>query len=216
MIHVGLTGGIGSGKTLALRVFGSFGARTLDADSVVHGLYAPGSEMCGYLRDRWGSAVLSSDGSVNRVAVSRIVFASQRELSWLGSLIHPLVREIFLAEASRPGPPLFCAVPLLHEAGWSGDFGLVASLWCDHRTQWDRLRSRGWSAGQIRQRTARQLSMDEKLLRSDIGLMNTGSIDLLARQCRHLYKMVSDGRFQPTWKDKEDDRRFRREERGCG
>jgi dephospho-CoA kinase len=193
MIHVGITGGIGAGKSAALEAFGALGARTLDTDAVVHRLYTPGSDVCRAIRSRWGASVSLPDGGIDRAAVAGIVFNSARELAWLNQTVHPRVRGVVQAEMGRADSPLFCAVPLLFEAGWASDWGLVVALWCDAQTQWARLRGRGWTPAEIGQRVSRQLPMDEKLLRSDIGIINTGSLDLLARQCRTVYRLVTDG-----------------------
>jgi dephospho-CoA kinase len=203
MIHVGITGGPGAGKTAALKVFADLGARTLDADTIVHRLYEPGSALCSLFRERGGPAVLTPSGGADRAAVAAIVFASESELAWLNRMVHPRVRRIIQDEMTRPGPPLFCAVPLLYEAGWEQDWPLVAAVWCDAATQRKRLHRRGWSDEQIDRRLARQLSMDEKLTRSDIGIINTGSLELLVRQCRSVYRLATAGhagqrKGQPT------------------
>ena len=158
MIHVGITGGIGAGKTAALRLFGTFGARVLDADDIVHRLYAPGSELCALLSERWGTKVTNSAGGIDRAAVADIVFAAADELEWLNQTIHPRVRQKIQEERRRPGPPLFCAVPLLYESGWERDWDRVAAVWCDPATQRERLRRRGWSDRQIARRLERQLT----------------------------------------------------------
>ena len=191
MIHVGITGGVGAGKSAALSIFASLGARVLDADSIVHRLYEPGGGLGSLLASRWGPKILTPAGGVDRAALAAIVFASEQELEWLNQVMHPRVRQVIRSEMRQPGPPLFCAVPLLHEVGWDRDWDWVVAVWCDANTQRERLCRRGWSDKQIAQRLQRQLSMDEKLIRSDIGIINTGSPELLARQCRCVYRMVT-------------------------
>jgi dephospho-CoA kinase len=156
-------------------------------------LYAPGSELCALLSERWGTKVTNPAGGIDRAAVADIVFAAADELEWLNQTIHPRVRQKIQEERQRPGPPLFCAVPLLYESGWERDWDRGAAGWGDPATQRERLRRRGWSDRQIAQRLERQLTMDEKLMRSDIGIINTGSPELLARQCRSVYRMATAG-----------------------
>jgi dephospho-CoA kinase len=116
--------------------------------------------------------------------VADIVFGDDAELSWLNGVIHPLVQERVLERARRPVHALlFCGVPLLFETGWHAWVAQVVSVWCDPQTQWDRLRARGWSGDVIRARCARQMTMDEKLLLADFGIINTGSMTLLRSQC---------------------------------
>ena len=92
MRMVGITGGIGAGKSALLEELAGLGARTVDADTVVHDLYGPGGSLAESLVQRWGPDVRAVDGSVNRPAVAERVFAAPDELAWLNSLVHPLVQ----------------------------------------------------------------------------------------------------------------------------
>ncbi len=187
MVLVGVTGGIAAGKSTVLGCFQALGASVVDADSLVHDLYRPGSEVIPRLVERWGEEILNPDGSVNRPAVARRVFAQDGELLWLNALVHPLVERKIVELAASPGGVLCCAVPLLFEAGWHERMDHTVAVWCDPDTQLRRLRQRGWTDAEIRARLARQLSMDEKLARAQYGLINTGTLDMLRQQCRLLY-----------------------------
>jgi dephospho-CoA kinase len=181
---IAVTGGIGAGKTAVLQVLAELGARTADADDLVHQLYEPGQPGHRAARERWGERILDPDGRVNRPALAEIVFADPNELSWLNGVIHPMVKER-IAELASVGPGnLYCGIPLLFEAGWASRMKATISVWCDPETQHRRLRNRGWNDQEIARRLACQMTMDEKLERGDIGIINSGSWDHLREQCR--------------------------------
>ena len=190
MLLVGVTGGIGAGKTKALREFGRFGAQILDADDVVHEFYVPGSPVVEEFRCRWGARVLDSSGAVDCAAVACLVFNSTQELNWLNHLIHPLVKQRILAEAAQATPGLFCSIPLLFETGWEVEMSVTIAVWCDPETQWSRLRERGWSDREIEHRLENQMDMNEKLTRSDYGIINNGSLHSLREQCKRIFECI--------------------------
>lgn len=182
---VGITGGMGAGKSSVLTCLARGGHKTLDCDSVVHELYeAPDSPLVQRIRDRWGDIANDAQGGLNRQDLARRVFSNPDDLHWLNAQIHPLVwhRIEQVAGELSAGDPLFCAVPLLFEVGWQCRFAATLSVWCDPTTQLDRLRSRGWARIQIEQRRAVQMNMDEKLQRADFGIVNNSSWSILHEQ----------------------------------
>jgi len=191
MKSVGLTGGIGVGKSTALMEFENLGARVVDADQVVHELYARSPELREALRCRWGSSVFGPDGAVDRGHVSRIVFGAEAERRWLNDAVHPLVRSEVLRRAQEERSLLFCAIPLLFEVEWASDMCGTIAVWCDRETQWQRLRRRGWSDNEIRRRLATQMANEEKLLRADYAIINNGGLGKLAEQCRRVFERIA-------------------------
>jgi len=192
MTLVGVTGGMAAGKSTALTCFQALGASVVDADDVVHGLYAPRQEAYQAMVDRWGRGILNPDGTVNRAAVAQRVFGDDRELQWLNALVHPLAqRRIQQLAAGQTSAVFCCGVPLLFETGWERTMTRTVAVWCDPQTQWRRLLERGWSEADIRARLRQQMSMDEKLARADYGLINTGSLEMLRQQCRSLYDVFT-------------------------
>ncbi len=189
MVLVGVTGGMAAGKSTALTCFRALGASVVDADAVVHRLYAPHQDVYRAVVERWGQGILAPDGTVDRAKVAQRVFGNDRELQWLNALIHPLVQRqiLALAAAQIGGGVLCCGIPLLFETGWERWVARTVAVWCDPSTQWARLRERGWSDAEIRGRLNSQMSMDEKLARADYGVINTGSLKMLRQQCRALY-----------------------------
>jgi len=187
---VGITGGIGAGKTTVLGVLAELGERTIDADNVVHRLYESDSEIRSALATRWGTDVLEVDGRIDRSAVATKVFADVEERRWLNALVHPRVRAELHAAGGGEQELCFCGVPLLFEVGWEQDMVCTVTVWCDRATQVARLMDRGWSDEEIEARAGAQLDMDEKLRRADYGIVNNSSIEILQEQCRRLVAQI--------------------------
>jgi dephospho-CoA kinase len=183
---IGITGGIGAGKTAVLHELQSLGRRTLDSDALVHALYRPRSPVTEQLKARWGSVVIDADGSVNRRLVAERVFQDPAELAWLNQLIHPQIRELIRRQAEAADSVIYCAVPLLFEVGWEKDMLFTVAVWCDSATQRQRLQERGWRLDEINARNQNQLRMDSKLERADFGIINNGTHAMLAEQVRRL------------------------------
>lgn len=180
---IALTGGIGSGKSTALKMFNELGAETQDTDLIVHKIYEDDKGIHNSLQKRWGNEVFQ-DGLPNRKAIAQRVFNSQENLEWLNQLIHPKVKERIKAGSSSQISII--AVPLLYEIGWETEFDSVISIWCNKSTQMKRLLDRGWTKKECEARLAAQLSQDEKLSKADLGIINNWSEKTLYRQCREI------------------------------
>ncbi len=173
---VGLTGGIGAGKSEALAALERLGAATLSTDAVVHELYgAP--EVRDAVVARWGKAV-APGGIVDRAVVARHAFASPDERAWLEQLLWPLVgarvqawREEVAASAPRA---LVVETPLLFEAGLERVYDATIAVVADEAIRAERAAARGHAA--VDERTARQLSQDEKAARADHIVRNDRDI----------------------------------------
>jgi dephospho-CoA kinase len=188
---IGLTGGIGAGKSEALAALERLGVETLSTDAVTHELY--GSEQ---LRDRlverWGEEV-APDGAVDRDEVARIVFEQPEELAWLESELHPRVGQRVLEWRSSLDPATEVAVvevPLLFEAGMEGVFDDVIAVVADDAIRERRLEERG-SAG-LEGRSERQLDQAEKAGRADYVIRNDGSLEDLESELAAVLKRVAD------------------------
>jgi len=180
---VGITGGIGAGKTAVLEILARRGAPVMDADDVVHRLYSDNTELLRRLAARSGQDVLDADGCLDRRVVAQRVFHDPNELEWLNHTVHPLVREEIRRFAHHARGICFCGVPLLYEVGWQEDFRRIVAVWCDPDAQQRRLRQRVGPREEIQRRLAAQLPMDEKLERADYGIINIGPKSLLETQC---------------------------------
>ena len=178
-LAVAVTGGIGAGKSEALKAFARHGAAVISSDEIVHELLRSDPEVQGALRERWGESLLGPDGAVDREAVARIVFADRRELQWLEALLHPRVVTIYLRWreklAELPDPPAVCVteVPLLYEVGAQDRFDKVVVITAP--TKLREARARVPLAG----RSDRLLPDREKVERADFAYVNTGTLEEL-------------------------------------
>jgi dephospho-CoA kinase len=178
---VGLTGGIGAGKSEALAALGRLGAATLSADAVVHELYRdPGVRAA--VVARWGDEV-APDGVVDRRAVARRAFATPADRAWLEGLIWPKVGERIAewrAVESGRAPVLVVEVPLLFEAGNEAAYDATIAVVADDGVRADRAAARGQEA--VDERTARQLTQDEKAERATYVVHNSGTLAELEQE----------------------------------
>jgi dephospho-CoA kinase len=188
LLFIGLTGGIGSGKSEALAACRRAGAAVLSSDQVVHDLLGT-EEVKELLQARWGEAVLE-DGDIDRAAVAQIVFNKPDELQWLEQNLFPLVGaetaawRAELEAADQPPPAAVVEVPLLFEAGVERRFDTTVAIVADERLRAERAASRGHEA--VDERAARQLTQEEKATRADHVIRNDGSLEDLDRQVREL------------------------------
>ena len=181
---VGLTGGLGAGKSTALEALARLGAATLSTDAVVHELYASDGVRQA-VTQRWGDEV-APGGTVDRGAIARRVFAEPDERRWLEQLIWPKVGErvtAFREEALArdPAPPAAVVeTPLLFEAGMDGAYDATIAVIADEEVRAERAGARGHEA--VDERAARQLTQDEKAQRATFVVRNDGSVAELESQ----------------------------------
>jgi dephospho-CoA kinase len=175
---VGLTGGIGAGKSEALAALERLGAATLSTDAVVHELYAD-PEMVAAVVGRWGDEV-APGGVVDRAAVARRAFAGDAERAWLEGQLWPRVGERLAAwvaeQRARTDPPraLVVEVPLLFEAGMESGFDATIAIVAPEALREERAGARGHAA--VTERTSRQLSQSEKAARATYVVANEGTL----------------------------------------
>jgi len=178
---LGLTGGIGSGKSEALRAFAELGAATLSSDDAVHAAYAR-PEVVERVRARFGDAVIGPDGSVDRALLGPRAFAEEGGLAALEAIVHPLVgraRDEWIAAQSAADPPprlLVCEVPLLYEVGLAGLFDAVLVVTASDDVRRARVEARGQDFGA---RAAHQLPEERKVAEADAHFVNDGDREAL-------------------------------------
>jgi dephospho-CoA kinase len=178
---IGLTGGIGAGKSEALAALERLGAATLSTDAVVHELYGE-PEVRDAVVGRWGPDV-APGGEADRAAIARAAFASDEDRAWLEGLVWPRVgariaawREIL--DTREPAPvAAVIEVPLLFEASMEGAFDATIAVVADEAVREARAGARGHAA--LDERSARQLPQDEKVRRATYSVVNDGSLEEL-------------------------------------
>jgi dephospho-CoA kinase len=176
---LGLTGGIGSGKSTALAYLHELGAATISSDDIVHGLYST-AEVIDHIRDHFGDIVVDGAGGVSRPALAGVVFADEEELRWLEDLLHPYVRDAVAGwverqQSARPRPALVVVeVPLLFETGFEQRFDYIMLITAPDDVRRKRLTAK-LTDSEFRRRRAQQMPEDEKVRRSDFVFVNSGS-----------------------------------------
>jgi dephospho-CoA kinase len=175
---LGLTGGIGSGKSTALAYLHELGAATISSDDIVHGLYST-ADVVDRIREHFGDAVVDGAGGIIRPALAGIVFSDQDELRWLEDLLHPFVRAavadwIDAQRLARPRPALIAVeVPLLFETGFDERFDHIMLITAPDDVRRRRLAAKLTDSEFLRRRV-QQLPEEEKIARSDFVFDNTG------------------------------------------
>lgn len=178
---VGLTGGLGAGKSEALDALRELGAATLSTDTVVHELLA-GPDLCELVSSRLGPGVVR-DGSLDRSAIAERVFADEEARRWLEGVLWPRVGErvgAWRAEVESADPQPRAAVvevPLLFESGMQAIFDRTIAVVADEAVRVERAGRRGHAA--LAERTGRQLTQEQKAGRADFTVRNDGSRDEL-------------------------------------
>lgn len=174
-MRIGLTGGIGCGKTAAAAAFGRLGFRVISADRLAHEvLLAP--RVLRAIQERWGDEVLLENGLPDRKFIAARVFANPADRAWLESLIHPAVQQAWQSAIADESVDWLVEIPLLFEKGWEGRFDRTVCLSSTRAHQLERLRERGWTEAELAAREAAQLPLGEKERRASHVLRNDGSL----------------------------------------
>jgi dephospho-CoA kinase len=185
VILVGLTGGIGSGKSTVSARLAELGARVIDADAITREVQAPGTEVFEAIVERFGPGVVAADGSLDRPALAAIVFADPDELTALNAIVHPAVgKEISrrLAEAAETDDVVVLDVPLLVETGREGLAGLLVVDLDEDEAVRRLVAHRGFTEEDVRARMSNQASRDARRAKADRVIDNRGSVDELRAQ----------------------------------
>jgi len=175
-VAVAITGGIGAGKSTALRAFAQHGAAVVSSDEIVHQLLRDDPEVKRAVVERFGEEVLGPDGEIDRAKVGSIVFDDRPALAWLEQLLHPRVVARYLSWredlAKLPSPPKVCVteVPLLYEVGGETRFDKVVVVTASPEVRISR------RIGPLREREQRLLPEEEKAKRADFVYVNDGTL----------------------------------------
>lgn len=189
MLVVGLTGGIGAGKTLAAQFFSQLGAIVIDADQLARSVIKPGTPGYTAVVARFGSAIINN-GDIDRKALGEIVFADPAAKADLEAIIHPLVLEEFdeAVDSLEDDEIMVYEIPLLAETGAAGRFDFVVTIEADLDIRRTRLLARGLTTEEIEKRIAAQATPEARAEVSDAVITNNGDEDDLLRKIENLWE----------------------------
>jgi dephospho-CoA kinase len=193
MIVIGLTGGIGTGKSEVTSVLAGLGASVIDADVVGHEVYRKGTEGHSAVIDRFGPGVVGADGEIDRAALGKLVFGDPQALAGLNSVVHPrirrAVRERLSALRGAGAEVVVLEAAVLIEAGWED---MVDEVWAVE-SPWEAVVSRlgprfGGDERAIAVRAGAQMTQEDRRRAVDVTILNDGSLDRLRRRVERVYK----------------------------
>lgn len=183
---LGLTGGIGMGKSAAARLLEQRGVAVVDTDNLARQVVEPGQPTLAEVVRAFGPAVIDREGRLRRDEVARVVFADPAARKQLETILHPRIRELWRAQVQAwraEGRPLAVVViPLLFETGAEAELDATICVACSLGTQRQRLKARGWPEHQIAQRLQAQLPIEEKMARSNYVVWTEAGLDVHAGQ----------------------------------
>jgi len=194
MYLIGLTGGIGAGKSTVAAALGELGAVVVDADAVAREVVAPGEPALRRLTESFGSSILSTDGSLNRQALAAIVFSDDQARATLNSIVHPAVRErteLYFSQAGATDVVVY-DVPLLIEAQSSYPFDLVVVAMAPEEVRVERLKTiRGMTDAEARSRIESQATDEQRLAIADVIIDTGGTLEHTQEQVRNLWQTIA-------------------------
>lgn len=204
MFVVGVTGGIGSGKTAVTEAFIHLGIDIVDADLASRVVVEPGTPALASIAEHFGTNILLPDGSLDRAALRRIIFANSSEKRWLEQLLHPLIAmEIGRQLAAADSPYVIFVSPLLVESQQSAFCDRIAVVDVPEAMQLQRTMTRDANdADQVRRIMASQASREQRLQRADDVIDNSGSLEQLHERVaalhRHYLQLASEKQSMET------------------
>jgi dephospho-CoA kinase len=189
---IGITGGVGMGKSTAAKLLRKQDVPVLDSDDVAREVVAVGEPALTEISEIFGADFLNAQGEMDRAKMAAHIFGNDAEREKLEAIIHPRVRERWLAQMETwraDNVPLgVVVIPLLFEVGAEGEFDSVICVACTGNTQRERLRARGWDDAQIAARIAAQMDVAEKIERADQVVWTEGDVSLLREQLQSIFR----------------------------
>lgn len=201
---LGLSGGIGTGKSTVARFFESFGATVIDADAIVHELQAPGAPMLEEIKEAFGTELVDAEGRLDRHALGAIAFGDVAARKRLEEIVHPKVTATIadrVASAQAAGAPLIVIdIPLLFERStrnpngeFTHTFDSAVLVYASEQQQIERQMSRdGCDRESALQRVRAQLPIERKKAMADVVIDNTGSLEETRRQTMELFERFTE------------------------
>ena len=187
---LGLTGGVGMGKSTAARLLKKVGLPVVDSDDLAREAVQPGTEGLAEIADEFGEEFLKADGSLDRDKMASTVFQDEAARKRLEAIIHPRVRTVWEKQIDQwreqKRPVGVVVIPLLFEVDLQDSFDAVLCVACTANTQRARLRERNWDDAQITARIAAQMDIAQKMDLADHVLWNEGAPELLMDQMKEI------------------------------
>ena len=187
---LGLTGGVGMGKSTAARLLKKVGLPVVDSDDLAREVVHPGTEGLAEIADEFGEGFLKADGSLDRDKMASKVFQDEAARKRLEAIIHPRVRTVWEKQIDQwreqKRPVGVVVIPLLFEVDLQDSFDAVLCVACTANTQRARLRERNWDDAQITARIAAQMDIAQKMDLADHVLWNEGAPELLMDQMKEI------------------------------
>lgn len=190
MLRIGLTGGIGSGKTTVTGLFAARGVAIIDTDHIARDIVAPGSALIGQLGQLFGAEIITADGALDRSRLRKVVFNDALKREQLEGLMHPLIRTRTLEQIALANSP-YCivVVPLLLEKGWQSLVDRILVVDTSPQIQLARTQQRdGLSAEEVRAIIAVQISRAQRLAAADDIIVNDADMEKLVLQVEQLHQ----------------------------
>jgi dephospho-CoA kinase len=200
VVIIGVAGGIASGKTLVTEQLARRGAAVVSADKLAHEVLKY-EEVKQVARERWGDAVFSADGEIDRAAVAKIVFApapeGQQHLKFLEQLTHPHIghlarQRLELLSQEKKVPAIVLDVPLLFESGWNRLCDKIVYVDAPRDQRLSRALARGWSQEEFERREAAQQSLETKREQADFVIDNSATVQATEAQIEQLWSLLID------------------------
>ena len=189
---LGLTGGIGCGKTTAARILAEQGFELIDSDAIIRTEILEDPKIVDLIRSHFGDGVTDASGAIDRQRLAQCVFADGEGLRWLEDLVHPRLFEYWRkAFADAPGRSWIVEVPLLFEKSLQNWFDFTICVASHPSVQLARLEQRGLPPSLARQRISKQLPLTQKIKLADFVLLNDGSSGFLRAQAGALVNSLS-------------------------
>jgi len=204
LIKIGLTGGIGTGKSTTLEFWRKAGAAVIDADELAHQALTPDTPTWERVVRTFGNEILNADRTVNRARLGKMVFADARKREELNQIIHPAVKRMWgeaveqLAREAHQEEFVVLAIPLLYEVAAESEFDCVVVVGCSEPTQLARCGRKGLSAAQARARIAAQWPLPTKMDRADFGIWNDGTLAVLHQQAEIIWATIKETHHAPS------------------
>jgi dephospho-CoA kinase len=189
MLKIGLTGGIGCGKSTTCDFFSQLGVPVIDADELAREVVSPGSSTLAKLTNEFGTDILFPDNSLNRAILRKRVFSNTESLNRLEAIVHPEIRKLLAHRLVQINAPyVIIAIPLLLEKNWQSSVDRILVIDCSTELQIERALKRDKdSADGIRRIIKRQIGRDERIRAADDVIHNDSDIPALRHQVEELH-----------------------------